>query len=79
MPIAAAAITPVATQPTSFSRRGSTKAPMTSRREARRSIIAITGTATTPLTTALQNSALTGSSGLKLRSAPIAVAAVITP
>ena len=36
-------------------------------------ITAMTGTARTPLMTALQNNAFTGSSGVKLRAAPIIV------
>ena len=40
-------------------------------------ITAMTGTATTPLITAAQNSALIGLIGVKFISAPIAVAAMI--
>ena len=39
----------------------------------------MTGTATTPLITALQNSALIGSMGLKLRAAPTKVATAMAP
>ena len=70
MPTAAAVVTAVAIQPSVFSHGLRTNSPMTSRREAMCMIMTIIGTAATPLTTALQNSALTGSSGEKLRSAP---------
>ena len=42
-------------------------------------IITITGTATTPLITAVQNSALIGSMGVKFKASPSSVAAAITP
>ena len=50
-----------------------TTAPMTSRLETRGIITAITGTATTPLITAVQNSMLMGSSGDSAISAPMSV------
>ena len=52
---------------------------MTFSRDAISMIITMIGTAATPLITALQNSALMGSSGVKLRAAPTRVASAITP
>ncbi len=77
MPTAAAAMTAVAIQPSALSHDLIANAPITSRREAMCMIMAMIGTAATPFTTALQNSALTGSSGEKLRSAPTKTAAAI--
>ena len=74
MPTAASAMTPVATHPTITRPRVRVKRPMIFGRVASSIIIAITGTATTPLMTALQNSALIGSIGVKLRAAPMTVA-----
>ena len=62
----ATAIAPVHSQPIAHSARGSTKRPITSWRIAMSMIITISGTATTPLITADQNSALIGSRPMKL-------------
>jgi hypothetical protein len=64
IPMAAAAITAVASHPRIASDFVSTNLPMTDRREAMSIIISIIGTAATPLTRALQISAFTGSSGV---------------
>ena len=77
IPMAAAAITAVASHPRIASDVVSTNLPMTDRREAMSIIIPIIGTAATPLIMALQISAFTGSSGVKLRTAPTRVAAAI--
>ena len=79
MPMAASAIIAVANQPRVISQRVSVNWPITDRREAMSTIMAIIGTAATPLITALQNSALIGSSGVKLSTAPTKVAAAIVP
>ncbi len=50
---------------------------MTLGRDAISMIMAMMGTAATPLTTALQNNALIGSRGVKLAAAPRTVAAAI--
>jgi hypothetical protein len=73
MPTAAAAMTAVAIQPSALSHGFRANSPITLRREAMSMIIAIIGTAATPLTTALKISALIGSSGEKLSSAPIRI------
>jgi hypothetical protein len=52
---------------------------MTFVREAISMIMTMIGTAATPLMTALQNKAFIGSSGVKLRHAPIKVASAIVP
>jgi hypothetical protein len=62
MPTAAAPISAVASQPTAFNGPGSSNSPITVFR-LDRIIISMTGTAMTPLITALQNSAL-----IKLRA-----------
>jgi hypothetical protein len=67
MPTAAAPITAVASQPRTVSHFVNVKFPMTSVRDAMSMIIAMIGTAATPLMMALQISALTGSSGVKLK------------
>ncbi len=72
-------MTAVASQPISLSRVDITKSPMTSCRLASSIIVTMTGTATTPLMTALQNSAFTGSIGEKFSSAPTTVAIAIAP
>ena len=77
MPTAAAVMTAVASQPSVLSQGFRAKSPMTSRREAMCMIKTMMGTAATPLTTALKISALIGSSGEKLRSAPTSVAPAI--
>ena len=77
MPTAAAAMTAVAAHPSVLSHGFKANSPMTSRREAISMIMTMIGTAATPLTTALKISALIGSSGEKLRSAPTSVAPAI--
>ena len=77
MPTAARAIAAVESQPRLASNGLSVNWPITRVREAISMIMTMIGTAATPLITALQNSALIGSSGLKLSSAPINVAAAI--
>src|SRR6266516_2538604 len=71
----ASAITPVASQPRFFKRRLAVKRPMISGRAAISIITAMMGTEITPLITALQMSALTGSIAVKLSATPIVVAA----
>ncbi len=71
MPTAAAAMTTVAAQPTILKPGDKVKRPMILGRPASSIIMTITGAATTPFMTALQNSALTGSIGVKLSAAPI--------
>ena len=77
MPTAAAPITVVANQPTVLRTGGSVNPPITAGLQARRIIMTMTGTATTPLITALQNSALIGSRATTFRTAPAAVRAAI--
>ena len=60
MPIAASAITAVASQPRTFINGVIVKTPMIALRVEMTIITAITGTATTPFTTAAQKSALIG-------------------
>ena len=79
MSATATAIVPVHSHPMAHSAGGSTKAPITSRRIAISMMIAISGTATTPLMTADQNSALIGSSPTKLMTTPIRVETAIVP
>jgi hypothetical protein len=67
MPTAAAAMTAVASHPRMASGFVSTNSPISALREAMSMIIAMIGTAATPLMMALQISALTGSSGVKLK------------
>ncbi len=62
----AAAITSVASQPTTLSRGLATNFPMTFGLPASSIITMSTGTEITPLMTALQSSALIGSTGLKV-------------
>src|SRR5437899_5622068 len=57
----------VASQPSAFSRRVTVKAPITRWSLASSIITIMIGTAITPLITALQNSALMGSTGVKSR------------
>jgi hypothetical protein len=66
MPTAAAPITAVASHPRTASRFVSANSPITALREAMSMIIAMIGTAATPLMMALQISALTGSRGVAL-------------
>jgi hypothetical protein len=77
MPIAAAAMTAVASHPSIVSAFVNTNSPITDLRVAISIIIAMIGTAATPLIMALQISAFTGSRGVKLRAAPTSVAAAI--
>ena len=77
MPSAAAAMVAVASHPRTVSHLVSANSPITALREAMSMIIAIIGTAATPLIMALQISALTGSREVKLRPAPTRVAAAI--
>ena len=63
MPTAAAAMTAVASQPSTLSHGFRANSPITSRREAICMIMTMTGTAATPLTMALKINALIGSSG----------------
>src|SRR6266849_9767598 len=69
----ASAITPVASHPRTFRRRLTVKRPMISGRAAISIITAMMGTEITPLITALQMSALTGSISVKLSATPIPV------
>ena len=69
-----AAMVAVASQPRTLSRRVMTNGPMISLRTAISIITAMMGTATTPLMTAHQNSALIGSMGVKLSATPRMVA-----
>jgi hypothetical protein len=73
----ATAIVAVHSHPIAHSGRGSTKRPMTSRRIAISMMMTISGTATTPLITADQNSALIGSRPMKLMPIPISVDSAI--
>src|SRR6266853_1800687 len=75
----ASAITPVASQPRFLKRRLTVKRPMISGRTAISIITAMIGTEITPLITALQMSALTGSISVKLSATPIVVAAMRMP
>ena len=75
----ATVIAPVHSHPTARRPGGRTNGPITSRRIAMSMMIAISGTATTPLMTADQNSALIGSSPTKLIATPIRVEAAIAP
>src|SRR3984957_17287357 len=68
---------PSAQSPRTLSHGSSANSPITSRREAICMIKTMMGTAATPLTMALKISALIGSSGEKLRSAPTRVAPAI--
>ena len=79
MPTAARAMVTVANHPKIRKRPFTLKAPMTFSFVAMRIVITMMGTATTPLITALQKSALTGSSGVKFIIPPTSVAAAIVP
>src|SRR6185312_11051374 len=79
MMIVAAPNTPVATQLRTLSAGGIGNRPMVFLRLAISMISTISGTATTPLITALQNSILMGSIGVKLNAMPPSVAAAIAP
>jgi hypothetical protein len=78
MPVAAAAMARVAIQPMMRNGPLTMNLPITSSFDVMIIIITITGTATTPLVTALQNSVLIGSSGEKQMTVPNKVAATIT-
>ena len=69
-PIVARAITKVASHPPTTIDRGSVKRPITRPLVEISIMTAITGAATTPLSTALQYSALIGSIGEKLSATP---------
>ena len=77
IPIAAASITKVAIHPINFRMGGSRKSPITARLLESNIMATITGTATTPLITALQNNALTGSIGVKFNTVPMTMATPI--
>ena len=70
MAMTTAAINAVASQPKNFNTPRTTNGPIMSRRAESSIITTIIGTATTPLITALQNSALIGSIGVKLMTTP---------
>ena len=74
----ATSMTPVAIQPSIFGHPITTKSPMTFGAPASHIMTAITGTATIPLITALQYSALIGSIGVKFMMMPTIVATQIT-
>ena len=73
------AMTIVATHPKMRSSAGSTNSPIMSLRRVISIMVTITGTATMPLMTALQNSALIGSIAVKFSPAPTTVATAIVP
>ena len=77
--IAAAAMTPVASQPTLLKTPLTANFPIMFLFELMNIIIAITGTATRPLITALQNNALMGSRGENVMAMPLSVAITIVP
>jgi hypothetical protein len=70
MLMAATAITALASQPRVISHGLRVNWPITRRREPISIIMTMIGTAATPLITALQNSALIGSSGPQIRELP---------
>lgn len=75
---AAAAMTAVASHPKPFNHSGNWNLPTTEGRAASHMMAAITGTATTPLITALQKSIFIGLKGVKLSTIPLRVATAIT-
>ena len=77
MPTAAAAMTAVASQPIARLAPVTTNLRMILAFEVISIIITMTGTATTPLITALQKSALIGSTGERLIATPASVATTI--
>jgi hypothetical protein len=77
IPTLATAMTAVATQPIYFSGPVTTKRFMIFGFEPINIIIAITGAETTPFMTALQKSALIGSSGLNVIATPLNIAITI--
>jgi hypothetical protein len=78
MATTAAAMTAVATQPRPLTHPVTTKSPLTFGAAASRIMIAMTGTATTPLITALQYRARIGSIGVKFMIMPTIVAMQMT-
>ncbi len=70
MPIAASPITKAVIQPRTIKVRLAVNAPITDLRDASSTITTTSGTATTPLMTALQNSALIGLIGEKSSATP---------
>ena len=74
----AAAMTAVATQPRTLTHPFTANSPMTFGAAASHIMIAMTGTATTPLITALQYSARIGSIGVKFMIMPTIVAMQMT-
>jgi len=73
MAMTATAMTTVATQPMALTQPVTTNSPMTWGAVASHIMIAITGTATTPLITALQYNARIGSIGVKFMIMPTIV------
>ncbi len=67
----------VASQPITWSDRGSVNCAMIAGRMVRRIIMTMTGTATTPFSTALQYSARIGSIGEKFSATPSAMPTAI--
>ena len=74
MPMTTAVMAMVAIQPQMVSVQPRVKSPITFFCRAITMVTAITGTATTPLTTADQNSALIGSKWNRLKATPSSVA-----
>ena len=79
MIVTVTAIVAVDSQPITQSGRGRVNAPITFGRMVIGIMTTISGTATTPFITALQNSALIGSMATKLMKTPISVAAATVP
>lgn len=77
MATTAMVMAPVASHPRRHRRRVITNGPMMSERTAMRIITIMIGTAMTPLSTADQNSALIGSTGVKPSATPSSVASVM--
>ena len=78
MATAAAVTTAVAAQPSTSCQGDATNRPISLRRLAMIIIATMIGTTMTPLTTALHNSALMGSSGVNPSPTPIRMATAIT-
>lgn len=78
MTTAAAAITAVASQPQNFNEVFNVNLPMTFLFVLIIMIITMTGTAATPLSTALQYSALMGSTGVRFNAMPARLAKTST-
>lgn len=79
MRTAAAPMTAVAIQPSTMIGRLTVKGPITDFRDASRTMTTISGTATTPLITALQNSARIGLIGRYWMPSPASTPTTITP